>query len=111
MFTIAICLSFISVYSLYALSGKVEIDPKGVMLFLKTRKTLARLLAGSTFSLSTLILIWQMGFAVGIYTSLMFWMLLASFMILIVPFQKVKWPHLILGIAVIVGIELSSQFL
>lgn len=108
MFTLAFCLSFISIYCLYAIS-KVEIE-SGLILFFRTRKTLARALGGSTFLLSTLILIRQMGFAVGIYTGLMFWMFLASLMILAMPFEKVKWPHLMLGILMIAGIELIHQF-
>lgn len=111
MFTVAICLSFISILCLYAIAQKVEMEPTGILLFLKTRKTLARLLAGSAFLVSTLVFIGQMGFAVGIFTGLLFWMLLACLMVLFVPFGKVKWPYLTLGVLVIAAIELSVVFL
>lgn len=107
MFTLAICLSFLSIYCLYALSDKVEVEKKVIMLFLKERKTLTWLLAGSTFVFSTLILHGQLGPAVGILTSFMLWTVLAGFIILFMPFEKVKWPHLAIGMVVIIAIEMS----
>ncbi|WP_192348549.1 hypothetical protein [Algoriphagus sp. Y33] len=111
MFTLAICLSFISVFCLYSLAQKVEVEPKGLMLFLKSGKMLTRALGGLAFLLSTFIYIGQMGFAVGIFTGLLFWMLLSCLMILFTPFGKVKWGHLTFGVLVIGGIEMSVLFL
>jgi hypothetical protein len=107
MFTIAFCLSFLSVYGLYALSDRVEIEKKGIMLLLKDHKTLTRLLAGSTLMVSTLIFSTQMGAAVGILTSFMLWTVLACFFILFIPFDKVRWPHVAIVIMLIIAIEMS----
>ena len=111
MFTLAICLCFLSVFGLYTQSKKVETEPKGFMLFLKTRKVLARAISGSALFVSTVLFIGQMGFAVGIFTEMLMWMLLACLLVLFMPFGKVTWGHLALSVIVIAGIEVSTLYL
>lgn len=106
MFTIAICLSFVSIYCLYAM-GKVEAEATGVMLLLKSKEVLARSLAGLTLLLSLWVFISQTGPAVGIFICLLFWMMLASCMVLFIPFKKIKWFHLTAGLLVLLAIEWS----
>lgn len=81
------------------------------MLLLKTRKMLARALSGSALLLSTLIYIGQMGFAAGIFTGMIIWMLMASLMVLFIPFGKVTWTHLSIGLLMISGIEIGAHYL
>lgn len=107
MFTIAFCLSCLSVYCLYTISDKIEVEKKGILLFLQERKTLARFLAGSTFVLSTLILSTQVGPAVGILTSVMLWTVLACSIILFMPFEKVNWSYWAIGVLVSAVIEVG----
>lgn len=108
MITIALCLSFISIYCLYAVSDRVEIEKKGIMLFFKNKQVLAVVIAGLTFLVSTIIFTYKFGLGVGIFTSLSLWMVLASLIILFLPFQVIKWPHLALAFLVVAIIEMNT---
>ncbi|MFL9830648.1 hypothetical protein ABS764_07265 [Flavobacterium sp. ST-87] len=110
MYTLALCLSLISIFCLLTLSDRVEVDKKGLMLFLKTKKTLSLLLAGLAFLFSTLIFITKVGSGVGIFTSLSLWMVLGCLVILFTPLNIIRQLYLIVGALVLFSIEFLMQF-
>ncbi|GEM_PF-3498066 len=109
MYTLAFCLSLISIYCLYALSDRVEMEKKGIMLYLNTRKTLTLLLAVSAFLFSSIIFISRVGLGVGIFTNLSLWMVLACLTVLFLPFKVIRWPHLVAGTLIFLCIEIFLQ--
>lgn len=109
MISIALCLSFVSIFCLYAASDKVEWEKRGIMLFLRNKKALSLLLAGLTFLISTLIFISRVELGVGIFISLSLWMTLASLATLFLPFNIIKWQHLAAGILVAFAIEILPK--
>lgn len=110
MYSLAFCLSFLSVYCLYAISDRVEIEKTGVMLLLQKNKMLSLLLSGSAFLFSTFIFVAKVSLGVGVFASLSLWMVLACLVVLFMPFKIIKWMHIVLTILVSFSTELIMTY-
>lgn len=110
MYTLAIILSFCSVWSLFSAANKVEFGKTNITLTLSKKTKVAKLLAMVSFLVSTILLWYLLGASVGILASSVIWMILASLVVLFAPFPKLKSFHLILLGLVLLAIELLFKF-
>lgn len=106
MYTVSIGLTLISIVCLYSISDKVEVEKKGILLWLQNHKIVSMVTVSATFILSASLLIHILGLATGIFVSIGVWMLLASLMVLFAPFQVIKFIHVGLIILVFTALEI-----
>ncbi|MEM6725424.1 MAG: hypothetical protein AAF598_15390 [Bacteroidota bacterium] len=76
-------------------------------LYLAERVQLSRSLSALFFVLSTALLIFNTGPAVGVLNSFIVWMVLASLVLLFAPFPKIRLLHLVLLSGILILIEFS----
>ena len=105
MYTLAIVLSFFSVWSLFAITEKVEFNKKRLTLALSENVGLAKVVSFLSFLTATILLGSLLGPAVGILANTVIWMIFASCIVLFAPFPKLRLPHLVLIIVVLLGLE------
>lgn len=111
MYTLSITMSFLSVFGLFATHKRVEVEKKGVLLWLSQRSLFTKIISLITFIVSTYLLALQLGVAIGIFTSLTLWMLLACLTTLFSPFEKVRRGHLLIALISISAIEVLTDLL
>lgn len=111
MYSLAIILSFLSVWSIFSKTKKVEFIKKNFTLYLYNNKVIADLLALSSLLIATILLSINLGIVAGIFTEITIWMLLASGVLLFTPFQKITAKHLFLFCLLIISIESLFYFL
>ena len=108
MYSLSIISSFLSIFILYVGAEKTEYQPKETTLIkvidvLTVHGLKGKIASCMLFLFSTILLINEMGFASGIYGSMVLWILLASTIVLFAPFQKLKAFHLLsLGVLMLI---------
>ncbi|MEL6916195.1 MAG: hypothetical protein AAFO99_00555 [Bacteroidota bacterium] len=111
MYTLAVILSFCSIWSLFSAANKVEFDKKNITLTFSKKTRVTKIVALVSF-LGAMALLWYLlGAVVGILASTVIWMILASLVVLFAPFPKFRGVHLILIVALLLCIELLLNFM
>lgn len=97
MYSLSILLSFLSIFSLYAIAQKTEIQKSGLTLLLNQQRIVSQCIAIFSGIASIGLLMYLEGGMIGFFTGITLWMLTASLMLMIRPFRSVKWGHLLGG--------------
>ena len=97
---------FLSVFCFYFSSGKIEVNKQPVTIFLERKKRLSIVLGILFFMVSTVLLTITQGLLGGIFCSVVLWILLSSFTLLLAPFEKIKLTHLLAFLLGLLSIEL-----
>jgi len=111
MVTLAVVLSFVSVWGLLASAKKVEFEKKGTTLLLSKNTGAAKVVALVSFLISTIVFCFLFGSTVGIISSGVLWMILASLTLLFAPFPKLSYRFLAGMIVLCVVFELLFHFI
>ncbi|UII25716.1 hypothetical protein LVD15_20770 [Fulvivirga maritima] len=87
---------FLSIWCLYAISGKVEYVKTGLTLILSKNSRAATIGSLLLFAVSVVLLCLSYGLVAGIFSALVLWMTLASSIVLLAPAQRIKWFHIVI---------------
>lgn len=111
MITLALVLSFLSVWGLLASANKVEFEKKGMTLLLSKNTRAAKAVALVSLLLSTIVLCFLFDITVGIISSMVVWMIIASLVVLSTPFPKLSYRFLMGMIVICIVFELLFHFI
>ncbi|MEM9834710.1 MAG: hypothetical protein AAF944_29075 [Bacteroidota bacterium] len=86
MIGFATVLFLLSIGSFYAVSGRVEFQPRGFVTYLTEHPAMTRMLGWVLTVVGLVLLTRELGLAKGIFLSLVLWPSLASLIVLFAPF-------------------------
>ena len=111
MYTLAIFLSFCSIWSLFAAADKVEFAKTKMTLTLSKKTKVTKMVALVAFLGATGMLSYLLGPVVGILSSCVLWMILASLIVLFAPFPNLRFIHLSLLFGLLFGIDMLFTYI
>ena len=107
MITLAILLSFCSVWCLYSVSERVEFAKSNriALQLLRKNTKVAKGASLAFFMTATIVLCSLLNSTIGIISSLLIWMTLSSGITLFAPFPKFKAKQLVLLFLLLLAVE------